>query len=435
LLSAILITSVFFSVYFAWISADAPYYISVGRDVSEGKVLFRDVVDHYTPLVSVLFSYVYTVYDNPPFTAFVVVHLSVIVLSSWVMFLLLRNIDLSLVKAAIVSIAFCLGVLSSDGNYIILESYSLLFVLLAFFSLIKDRGYFLAGMLLGCSFLCKQYGVLNFIPFFFFIFWRKDPASSKLNKALMLGAGGFLVFASFIAYYTFKGADSFSLLEQISGVRYAQSSVARERSPLSFFLGAKVFILFLSIPLLYVIRYKKISVELKFCAIGIFVSLFPIYVQAFQHYYINTFPYLFFAIGFLLLNIRDRTTATIYVIMLFLATIISSGLLFVRMWRYSSRQEEQLEIAHHVSQHIPRDSYVFIHGQYRYLYILNNYKNPFTAKIGYDYSFNNIDSLLKLNTVTIISTKRFPQTDNLTEIRTDAKSIFIYRPEPPLNSK
>src|SRR5688500_18525587 len=227
LLTVLFVASIFFSVHYAWISADAPYYISVGRDISDGKVLFKDVIDHYTPFVSVLYSYIYALYDQPPFTAFMVFHLLVIVLSGSVFFFLLRAIKLDTINASILAIAFCLAVFSSDGNYIILESYSLFFVLAALFSFIKDKNYFLAGILLGCSFLCKQYGVLNFVPFFFGILFRSEPMALRFKKSVMLGLGGLLVFISFVAYYAFKGVDPVGLLEQISGARYTQWSVEK----------------------------------------------------------------------------------------------------------------------------------------------------------------------------------------------------------------
>jgi hypothetical protein len=110
----------------------------------------------------------------------------------------------------------------------------------------------------------------------------------------------------------------------------------------------------------------------------------------------------------------------------------SSGLLFSRILRYSTRQQEQLELAQRVSEHVPKDSDVFIHGQYRYLYILNNYKNPFLSTIGYNYLFRDINSLLKLSDATILTEKRFPQADSVaTEIKTRKSSFFIYRPTQP----
>lgn len=427
LLGVALITSILFSIKYAWVSADAPYYLSVARDISEGKILFKEIVSQYTPFVMVLFSYVFLLTKHPSYVIFLVVHLFVIVLNSAVLFYLLQYIKLNKVKAAILSVAFCLAILSCDGNYIILESYCIFFVLLAFFTLVKDKGYLLAGILLGCSFLCKQYGVLNFIPFFCFILLKDEPFAVRIKKGALLGLGGILVFVAFLTYYAlFYGVDSIGLLKQISGAGYSQYSSERERSFVSTLIGAKVFILFVSILVLSIIRNRKMTLELKFCLIGIFICLLPIYLQGFQHYYLNAFPYLFLGIGLILVVAEKQQIEKIYLSMLVGAAIISASLLTVRVLRYSDQKFRQMEIASSIAKFVPIGSSAFISGDLRYLYILNNYKNPLLDTIGYNYS-SDMGYVFRTKSV-IISSAEIPNAIKAsTEIKTKFGSIWIYQ--------
>src|SRR5690606_17740864 len=139
----------YFSVRYAWVSADAPYFLSVGRDISEGKILYKDVIHQYTPLVSIIFGFVYSFLDHPSFNIFVTLQLLATALNSILLFRLFTLLSVDWLKAAVVSSAFYLAVLSCDGNYIVLETYSIFFVLLALVQLVKDKGYFIAGILLG----------------------------------------------------------------------------------------------------------------------------------------------------------------------------------------------------------------------------------------------------------------------------------------------
>lgn len=428
-----LVAALYLCIDNSWVSADAPYFISVGRDISEGKVLYKEVVDQYTPLVSIVFSTVYLFSELPSFNVFVAIQLLTTLLASFILFRLFQSMKIGTAVSGIVSMAFCLSILSCDGNYIVLETYCIVFVLISFFALLRDRGYFFIGILLGCSFLCKQYGVLNFIPFAFYILLRDEKLPSKIRKVLVLGLGGLVVFFFFVAYYTFQGADALELISQISGTGYTQWSVEKERALISTFIGAKVFVIFAFFLVVFAVLERLKTTELLFCWIGMAALLLPVYLQGFQHYYINTFPYLFLGLGIVGNIFLQRERFRQFIVVLFLGTLVCTGLLFSRILRYSSRQQEQLKVAREVEQHAPKGSEVFIHGNSRYLYIVNNYKNPFLSTIGYNYLFHKIDSLITFQQAAVLSEKRLPKHDSImTKISTKQGDLFLYVPRSSL---
>ncbi|GAB2770432.1 hypothetical protein GCM10010465_15350 [Actinomadura fibrosa] len=70
-------------------------------------------------------------------------------------------------------------------------------------------------------------------------------------------------------------------------------------------------------------------------------------------------------------------------------------MLFLRILRYKNVYEEQMDEAVKFRVEYPVGSTVFLSGPIRYLYILNNYKNPVLKQVGYDYSFHPDDDFRK----------------------------------------
>lgn len=429
----LLIISIFFIFNYLWIGADAPYYLATARDLSEGEILYKDIANGYTPLVMVVFSYVFLLFKDQPFLVSMLVHFGFILLGGIVLFLILRKLNLSVKVSIALATIFVLAILSSDGNYIVLEVYSVFFVLLAVLLLVKDRAYLLTGILLGCSFLCKQYGVLNFIPFFFYIWFKKEMVA-KIMKCTWVAAGGALVLALFVGYYSVvRDLGLVDLLKQISGAGYSEASVARDRSLISILIGAKVFILFGSIGLLYLLQEKGMTFDLLFCFVGVVACLLPVYLRGYQHYYINTFPYLFTGIGVIIASLENNALQKKYLLVVLATGIISSLFLIARIVRYSDQSMKQLQTADLLATYIPKGSMVYIDGPMRYLYILNGYKNPFLETIGYTYTFNKVDSLINnIGGYAVLSYKKIElENIKILELETPSGKAILYSEKDP----
>jgi hypothetical protein len=61
--------------------------------------------------------------------------------------------------------------------------------------------------------------------------------------------------------------------------------------------------------------------------------------------------------------------------------------LFARIERYKDNGDVQKNISQKYIKEYPVGSEVFLDGHIRFLYILNDYRNPVVSKIGYSFGF------------------------------------------------
>lgn len=374
----VLMTLLFLSIFYSFISADAPYYLSVARDLSNGLILFKDILNSYTPVMMYLNSVVFRIFDDPGYHYFLIFQYVIILMSSGFLYLICRRLDLDKLKSTFLGLFLFIAVLSSDGNYINLEVYILLFVLLSFWFL-KNKQFFWTGIFLALSFFSKQYGILNFLPFFLLI-WVYHGLEKKHLRNFVIGA--ILPLSLFIIYFLIiENVTFISLIKQLTGSGYGQKGIASTKSLFSILAGSKVFLL-LIFPLFF-LRIKPLKNRIDAILIlGIIINLIPVAIQSFQHYYILTFPYIFVLIARNYKNL-DRN----FFVVSNLSLILISTLLFLRIFRYKDVYKEQIKIAKKYEVNFPVGSNVFLYGEIRYLYILNNYHNPVLSEIGYSYLF------------------------------------------------
>ena len=169
----LLIIGFILSYHFSYISSDAPYYLMVAKDISKGAIPYKEIYLSYTPIMMYLNSLLFLVFEEPNYKIFLSFQFLLIAI---VLFIFLRIIIkyfmLSVIDAILLTSFMGVSILSSDGNLIILEVYSMLMVIIAFFCF--QKGYYvLVGIFLGLSFFCKQYGLINFLPFYLYIFLTK----------------------------------------------------------------------------------------------------------------------------------------------------------------------------------------------------------------------------------------------------------------------
>ncbi|MBE7639234.1 hypothetical protein GUB10_02715 [Salegentibacter sp. BLCTC] len=201
-----------------------------------------------------------------------------------------------------------------------------------------------------------------------------------------------------------------NLVQQLSGSEYIRYVVKGVPSLKAWFLGGKVFIVLILL-CFFIIRKKYKSHLNTVFVIGVFVNLIPTSIQSFQHYFINTFPYIFLLLAY---NWEDAYRKRAFLVISVGALLISS-LLFLRVIRYKGEYNHQLLIANSLQKCFPKNSTVFVYGKERYLYFLNNYDNPLKEKIGYSY-LNNLPPYF-LEGLKVISNKPF----------SDMKELFVLK--------
>jgi len=380
----VLLVLVILSIHYAYISADAPYYLSISRDISNGIIPFKDVKSIYAPLMMYLNSIIFKIFDNPEYHYFLLFQYFIILVSATFLYLICKKLNVNFWRSIFISLFLFITVLSSDGNYINLEVYIMMFVFISFWLLI-NKNYFWTGVFLALGFFSKQYGILNFLPFLFLVLiYHKYHYKNLINFLF----GALVPLLLFLVYFVLIEDVSFiSLLEQlsgkgyVSGEAYAQTSMASAKSLFSILAGSKVFILLL-IPLFF-LKIKPLKNKIDAVLIlGIAVNLIPAFIQNFQHYFILTYPYIFILMARNYKNFDKR-----FLLVLNIMLVIISVLLFLRIFRYKDVYDEQLRVSEKFKVEYPIGSKVFLSGGIRYLYILNDYHNPALDQMGYAYDF------------------------------------------------
>ncbi|TVZ28205.1 hypothetical protein JM83_3314 [Gillisia sp. Hel_I_86] len=366
------------SVVFAYISTDAPYYLSMARDIALGYIPYRDIFSSYTPIAMYLNSLVRLLTDNPSYHLFLTFQYCIIAISVLFFYKISRSEGLGKALSAFLSLFLFIAVLSSDGSYINLEVYVIMFCFMAYYLLIKKK-FFWCGFFLALGFFSKQYGIFNFLPFFVLIFVYHGYQKDYFVKFIL---GMFLPLIIFLTYFVLVQQVSFTALSlQLTGSGYDQEMIELEATWFRFLAGAKIFIL-LVIPIIFV-RINPFRNKIDTVLIlGIFVNLLPLYIQTVAHYFILSFPFVFI----LLARNLDLSNKKFFMISNLVLAIIA-GLLFARINRYKGVYNEQLEIAEETRRDYPVGSDVFLYKHFRFLYILNDYRNPVLEEIGYRYGF------------------------------------------------
>lgn len=385
ILGLLMVSGILFSPF----SGDAPYYLSTARDISHGLVPYRDINLSYTPLMMYLNAIIWFVVSQPHYSAFIIFQYLIILCSAFILYKIALRMSLSKAKATFISIFFSICILSSDGHFINLEVYSILFVLLSYLSLIQKR-FLLCGFLLALTFFCKQYGILNFIPFLLLLVFAEG---FKFKPILQFCIGGIIPLLFFIGYFCVVKETAFqNLLMQLTGQGYGEKNIAETKTLFGFLNGAKVFILML-VPLCFY-KFNPFTNTMRMAlVIAILVMLLPVAVQSFQHYFLNAFPY----IAILLITLWKQDEIQWRPVHVSLAIV--SVLLILRIVNHAEKRETQRIIAEVLSKEYPKGSIIYLKGTINYLYISNDYSNPVLKDVGYSYIFKTSREFLKNHTV------------------------------------
>jgi len=405
--------SIYFSLTYSHISNDAPYYLAVARDISVGYVPYQDIYLSYTPLVMYLNSLVYLAIDDFNYKIFLGFQFLIMLISLIIFFILLvRQFKILLLDSGLISLILGIAILSADGSYINLEVYLLLAIITAIYLFFCNH-FFFTGVLVGISFFMKQYGLLNFFPFLLLIYLTKSRPWFKLIHFML---GSLFALMLFLLYFMFiQDVPVDSILDQLSGIKYIKQVSKELPSIYSWILGIKVFIILFT-PIVFSLRSRLFTKKNLPWLFGILINVIPTFLQAFQHYVILTFPYLF-----VLLALNWKSTNTLYLKSLFISGFALAILLNVRNLRYKNVYYRQIYLAEGMKNYVPSGSAIFLNGGVRTLYLQNNYENPLRQSVGYSYfHYLKTKDFTRIN---ILSNKR------LQEVHTERISIdnrFFY---------
>lgn len=389
---------------FSWgyISADEPYYMGIARDISNAKVVYKDIMNSYTPIVM----YIHAVFINPAnysYSTHLFIQFMMLAGIVALFFLSFKNKDKTnawQTNLFLGAILFA-TILSSDGHYFNLEIPVLFFTMCSVLFLKKEK-YLLAGAFFSLAFLCKQYAIFLF-PTLLFAFYNFQSQPKKLfNKFFSFSIGSIAVLVLFLIYFNgIHGVHLNDLFIQLSGQGYGQKGLSSSKSILGYLLSAKIFILLLALALYVIIKHKTRLTGLFITSLVF--ALIPTLVQNFQHYFILGMLPIFL---FLFANTKTVFFKNTFKLGGAFIVVISLLLLNARLYRYKSIKQEQEKLAIKYQEEYPKGAPVFILGNKRFLYLKNNYQNPLLQEFGYSFRVNKNDIKQYKDSIDVIYTNK-----------------------------
>ena len=293
-LSVFLFVAYLLSALRSYVNADAGYYLGVAELIHQGYVPYRDFGLGYTPL----FFYALQIPRGlmgsfPNYTGYMLFLYLVVIVDAFLMAKIVHNITGSGRWAWLSGLVFLVLYYYLEGNYFILEAFSVCFGLVAMLLLAGEKGgfwrVFLAGAFSALSFLSKQYGLLFAGVIGVMMLFSGEVWKKRMWDCLCAALGFCTVMALFFMVFASLGLGPDKLVEALSGGGYGGQSVGM------YFDGvkrtARLFPFLLFLPILFLGRNKSRLPVAMGCVIGVLAASLQFYFNVFSHYYVYMIPF------------------------------------------------------------------------------------------------------------------------------------------------
>ena len=322
-----------YALFYATIDSDAGYCLSLARDVTEGRILYKDVVFHYTPLIIYLFSLVKLLsFSYYNYTLVLLFQFIVITVDSFLVYKISAFFTKNKLMRLLGFIATLLLFFRYDGVFLELEPFVVFFSLLSVYFVLKsgDRNiYFvLAGLSAGLSFFSKQFGIIVFVPLIVYILLYEGEFKKSIVKLLFLAIGGVIPLVMFLLYYnTMQEVEIWHLFDSLTisvNGRFSMNSYILLMKNFVFYNGLFLIV----IPVFFIPqKTKNIKYLLLFVLLFCLFSL-SLCFGVWEHYKQFLIPYIVLIGLFIFENakitIRFSTLFSSIMIICFLFIIVSN---------------------------------------------------------------------------------------------------------------
>lgn len=391
LVLAIISLLVYFMVY-PVVSYDSGYYMSIMREMHQGRVYFKDIATPYNPLGISILSFPFYFSYFPDFRWSLLINIIAVLGSSCILYKILSTFKISNLLKRFLQLFFIILCFTHDGNHIMLEPISVFFQLLAVYGYILHRNIFslkkilLVGVFLGLSFLTKQYALFLLAPIGIDILLRKK-AIFKETLALALG----LIIPIFLlyAYYYFNSVSLYVFFKSILG-KGVHLDIGTGTGIDSYFkfsnLTNFVFMNAFLVLIPFFLKNKKVKTEdLVFYTLMALMS-FSVFIFAnYNHYFQYTFPYFLILFAYSA-SFTENIIQNRYFQILSLVAILKIGFLSASTIKHQRRnyiqQTYDMKI---INKHIPSGSAVYLNGLSPAYYYLCNFKSIQLNRIGFSF--------------------------------------------------
>uniref|UniRef100_UPI003D7F1BB5 ArnT family glycosyltransferase n=1 Tax=Pedobacter sp. TaxID=1411316 RepID=UPI003D7F1BB5 len=150
--------------YYPFVGTDAGFYLSVARELYQGKVYFIEIASSYNPLSIAYIGLPFLFSDQPDPRFFLAMNVVILVGCACLLRQIFEHISPKNASNGFLAILFFCSSLYLSGIDITLEPLSLFFQLLALWAYLRFKSnrslayLFLTGFCLSLAFLAKQYG-------------------------------------------------------------------------------------------------------------------------------------------------------------------------------------------------------------------------------------------------------------------------------------
>lgn len=302
---------------------DEGIYQVIGNSLNHGKLLYSQIFDNKPPLLY----WLYAILQSDQFA----VRLASLIFGALavIMFFFLskklfenaKNNNIPLLTTFIFAVLF--GLPTLEGNIANAENFMLLPIITSAFLIVKQKKFFVSGLLLGIAFLFKIVAVFDLTAFIVFFFILNKNSLKKEIKLLPIISGFlfpvFLVSIFFLINGTLIDFIKAAFIANVSYVNYGNK------------IGGLPLLLFVKLALLggfllfALTKSKKINQTTLFISIWFAFSLFNAFFsqRPYTHYLLVLIPSLSLMAG--LIFFEKKYQKTIVVIFLIALIIIAKG--------------------------------------------------------------------------------------------------------------
>ncbi len=384
----------FFLIY-PVINSDSGFYLSVAKEVYNGKIYFKEIATNYNPLAILLIGSPFLFSNNPDIRINLIINLFFILGSTFIFFKIISKILNSKTEILFYSLFFLLGTINLESKGIILEPISVFFQISSFYLYIEFRRnlnllyLFFSAIFVSLSFLSKQYGLFILAPILIDLLVNHE----KIFKKILLFSIGVLVpIFIFYVYLSIQEVTLNQFIKHIFGVGTKLDLGSGTGLYYNLSIFAICFAVFtlansylLIVPFLILKINKNNFKSSLIFILPLFFSLLVLVKASFYHYFQYIIPYTLIAFVYLDFNFCSKS------IKLFKNILFGISICFIiytnlkNLYKFEENYKNQIETAFKINSFIPRNKKVFLHGISQEYYILCNFNSINSGNIGYGF--------------------------------------------------
>ena len=385
------------------IDRDAGFFMTSGRIISDGGMLYRDVFDFKPPGMHYTSAFLYRIFGNS-FIGFRFTIILVNILSAYVIYEISRILWKSSV-GVIAAFLFLLGLPVFEGTHFLSEQFVVLFSgigLMCYFKHIeskKSHTLFLSGLFFGISLLYKQIAFLLLVG----VLLHYILLVKNIRLASILFLSSLIPIICFLLYFHSFGFFNLALNSMLSIVgRYKPNTFgAMLEYSYANFIAYPLLWIFSAVALILLVREKTLLSNQSIIYFLFVISLVPTLFRQFPHYYI---PALFFGSLISAKTITEvyaetgksrkttvHTAVILILIFLLIPTIFRLGVEYLYIQKYVMLAKFT-EAASYVEQNTYASERILVIPNEPQIYFMSG-RNPPSKYLHLDYSsyYNGIE--------------------------------------------